>query len=777
MLSSHGLKKETYNINNQGALENFSRVPVLQKTKVFNMDISISSNEQKENLPPAKNALLIRVKAKLPKPIKEKLKRAGAIWLEVYQGYGIPIEQKETINRLLQSSINKVSISEECVDPQRFSSMGKVKNNRELRISILEQQIQQESLQLLCDIHRYDPTLSEYDFDKQPSLSGKTAAQIEIEVAFYEKRQGLLEKKEELRDLIANASQNPDESSPFFLDEQGLWYVHEGEKSWISSPLYVTARIRDVNGMNHGKLLEFDDADGVHHIWSMPMTLLAGDCAELRKSLLNAGLEISTSPKMRQFLAEFIQRSSPSITARCIHRTGWHKGSFILPDGNIGNLGQEKMFVQGPSSNLQGYCSAGTLLDWQKNVAHPCVGNSRLIFSLSVGFGSPLLSLLGLESGGFQLTSPSSSGKTTAMRVAVSLYGSEEFMRKWKSTLNGLETIAFLHNDLLLCLDEIGEMSPYEIGDAAYMLANGSGKNRSRADQGLRDTMKWKLLFLSTGEISLATHMEQAGKAAKAGQEIRLADIPADTGAYGMFEELHGMPNGSVFSDTLSANAKRYYGVAGREFLKRLVHDTENAKTFVKRAIERFLQDAIPEKANGQVHRVAARFAVVAAAGELAIHYNIVRVLDKDGLASIGWDEGNAHLAVLKCFQDWLEAFGGEDLREEAAIIADTQYFLDKNGESWFTNWYANPLDVVQPPRTHNRAGYRKHVGNEVEYYIFPETFKREICKGRQEKFVKQVLFDKGYLMKDPEGKYSCPASPPAEGKSRRFYVIRAVGD
>ena len=126
------------------------------------------------------------------------------------------------------------------------------------------------------------------------------------------------------------------------------------EKTWISSPFHITARIRDENGLNHGKLIEFDDADGVHHTWPMPMEMLAGDCSEFRSTLMNAGLEISTFSKPRQWLADYIQRSSPSCTARCVSRTGWYKNGFILPDTNIGDLGQEKILIQGKTCNFRG---------------------------------------------------------------------------------------------------------------------------------------------------------------------------------------------------------------------------------------------------------------------------------------------------------------------------------------------------------------------------------------------------------------------------------------
>jgi putative DNA primase/helicase len=316
-------------------------------------------------------------------------------------------------------------------------------------------------------------------------------------------------------------------------------------------------------------------------------------------------------------------------------------------------------------------------------------------------------------------------------------------------------------------------MSPFDVGDAAYMLANGSGKNRAKVDGGLRDPLTWRILFLSSGEIGLSTHMEQAGKKSKAGQEIRLAEIPADTGKHGLFEELHGLPNGSAFADTLAKNAQKYYGITGREFLKILTQNIPDAKAFIKKALEVFLNEALPPKATGQIHRVASRFALVAAAGEFATICNITRNLGKDGLAAIGWNPGDAHRAALKCFNDWLAVFGSTDIQEVTQLLADVAYFLEQHGESRFTDWYANhPDEASTRYRTHHRSGFRKHTSEGIEFHIFPETFRREICKGREEKFVKQTLFDRGLLKKDAEGKFTCSARPASEAKSRRYYVV-----
>jgi putative DNA primase/helicase len=77
-------------------------------------------------------------------------------------------------------------------------------------------------------------------------------------------------------------------------------------------------------------------------------------------------------------------------------------------------------------------------------------------------------------------------------------------------------------------LDELSQVQPREAGEIAYMLANGSGKLRANIKGEAREKATWRLLFLSSGEVTLAEHMTEGGKKARAGMEIRLVDIHAD---------------------------------------------------------------------------------------------------------------------------------------------------------------------------------------------------------------------------------------------------------
>jgi hypothetical protein len=66
--------------------------------------------------------------------------------------------------------------------------------------------------------------------------------------------------------------------------------------------------------------------------------------------------------------------------------------------------------------------------------------------------------------------------------------------------------------------------------------------------------LRWRLLFLSAGEESLATLIARTGRKANAGQEVRLADFDADAGAgLGAFETLtHSKGDGRALRPRLT---------------------------------------------------------------------------------------------------------------------------------------------------------------------------------------------------------------------------------
>ena len=520
----------------------------------------------------------------------------------------------------------------------------------------------------------------------------------------------------------------------FVVKSDGVYYQDEDTSRWVCSKLLIKALVRDHQSENWGRLLALYDADGKTHTWAMPMEMLKGSGEELRGELLRLGLEIAPGMKARNLLVEYIITAKTQARARCVTRTGWHPPVFVLPNATFGNT-PDLILYQSEHTGCD-YKQSGSLADWQHAISKPCIGNSRLILSVSCAFAAMLLGLVGAESGGINLVSESSTGKTTLLRVAASVYGAPDYLHRWRATANGLEALAALRSDTLLILDELAQVDSKEAGEIAYMLANGSGKTRASKNGFARSCAQWRLLFLSAGEISLGQHLQEAGKRVKAGQEVRLVDIPADAGkGLGVFETLHGYQSPALFSKALMQATSHYYGKPARAFLEKLT--TENIgelSEYIKALSKQFTATQLPLNASGQVHRVCERFALIAAAGELASRYGITQ-----------WDTGEANQAISQCFGDWLMQRGTVDNQEKHIILSQIRRFFEAHGESRFTDIHHSNS------RTINRAGFKETDIHQdtTTYYVMSEIFREEICAGLNPKTVAHRLLVEGWLAPD----------------------------
>jgi uncharacterized protein (DUF927 family) len=550
----------------------------------------------------------------------------------------------------------------------------------------------------------------------------------------------------------------------FDVSDRGVFFIgtdkdgNEQPPRWICSRLKIVAKTRDAKSGEWGRLLEWCDDDKVRHQWAMPLELLQSDGTDMRRELARMGLSISPVKAQRDMLAAFVQVWPVEARARCVERLGWHGAVYVTPAESIGQDAEIVVF-QNAHAIEPAFSVAGTVDEWRASVAALAAGNSRLVFSLSVAFAGALADIAGEDSGGFHLRGSSSSGKTTALKVAASVWGDPNtFPRLWRATANGLEGLAALHNDGLLILDELSQMDPKEAGEAAYLLANGQGKARASRSGTARQVSRWRLLFMSAGEESLTALMARVGKKANTGQEIRLADIDADAGAgMGAFETLHDQPSAAALALAVKDAAIRCHGAVGVAWLRCIVADRATLPDDMADGIKKFVAEVAPKGAAGQVLRVARRFALVAIAGELATLYGLT-----------GWSKGEAFSAAHKCFRAWLEMFGGIGNREERDMLIQVRAFFETHGASRFED-----LAAIHDQRIINRAGfYRTTADGGREFLVLPEAFRRELCQGFSEKAVKAALIESGMLIVAKDGKPSQNVRLPGLG-SPKVYVIR----
>lgn len=507
---------------------------------------------------------------------------------------------------------------------------------------------------------------------------------------------------------------------------------------WFCSPLYIDAVTFDGQDNNFGRLLRFKNTLGRWREWAMPMELLRGAGDELRGELLAMGVELDPI-KARQQLSAYLLREHPKRRMHCALQVGWAGRSFVLPDRVIGPDAAGVIFQSGERGHEE-HTKAGTLQGWQEGIALKARGNPLLLIALSAGFAGPMLARCNAEGGGIHFVGDSSTGKTTAIEASCSIWGGPNYRRSWRATANGMEGAASLFNDCLLALDEISECDPKEVGAIVYALGNGRGKQRASRTGSARGVVRWRCFVLSSGERTIGTAMAEGGHRAKAGQSVRLLDVPTAR-KFGAWDDLHGAGSAAAFSDGLKRAAAQHYGVVGRAFLEKLTHDTRDFCALLEEA--KTLPIFSAEGGEGQDKRAAARFALIGLAGELATEYGVT-----------GWQEGEAIHEAAEGFRLWqsMRGAGNDERRQIAERISG---FLERHGDGRFSD--ANARDEIS---VKDRAGWWRDSSEGREYLLTAEGM-REALKGFDFNRALDVLEELGALPK-----------PVADGKRARLLRI-----
>ena len=225
---------------------------------------------------------------------------------------------------------------------------------------------------------------------------------------------------------------------------------------------------------------------------------------------------------------------------------------------------------------------------------------------------------------------------------------------------------------------------------------------------------------------------------------MRLLDIPVAQ-TYGAWDELHGAINPAAFSDAIKRVATQHHGHAGRAFLEKLAFDKSDFCAILEevKTSPMFATDGT----DGQDKRVAARFALIGMAGELATEYGLT-----------GWPEGAACEAAAHAFKLWQSTRGkGNDERRQ--ILERVSGFIERHGDGRFSD-----ADFSNDIQIRDRAGWWRD-GSKGREYLFTAEGMRETLKGFDFKRGLDVLQESKAL-----------PTPGANGERSRFTRIAGRG-
>lgn len=539
---------------------------------------------------------------------------------------------------------------------------------------------------------------------------------------------------------------------PFLKRGSSLYHVAgQGETKTevlLASDFYVLGYGRDKAGLGWGILIIFKDFDGNHKIELIRRKDLVGDRNPFFETLADAAFNFDFDKK--RFFRSALLSIETDARVTLVSKPGWIEigGDYMLGGEVItapleAGKPKERYHRVTPPGDIT---KAGSLQGWREQVSIPCQGNSRFVLAICAAFAGALLRLFGSDSFAVNFRGETSSGKSTALFVALSVGGWNH--RTWRATGNALEGVAEECNDGLLALDELGANLSPDLGSDIYMLIAGQGKGRSDRGGETKKPKTWTVLLLSTGELTLEAKMKEANRSApmRGGQEVRFIDIEADAGCgLKLFERLppdadtwkcKESDRGKEFSKRLKEASSGNSGYALPEFIRALQRDKGEAVKVLRSQISKAFSDSFPSL-NEQAGRVVDHFIILAAAGEFATQSGIT-----------GWEPGEATKSAMTCFRVWQEP-RSEGNFESRTAIQTARNFIELH-ENRFQPIKLSDEELSDfNSRIPLKAGYVKEIDGDRVFFISPGVWSDEVFKGFNGVDCAKHLDRAGFLLRD----------------------------
>ncbi|OKL37603.1 DUF927 domain-containing protein [Domibacillus mangrovi] len=207
---------------------------------------------------------------------------------------------------------------------------------------------------------------------------------------------------------------------------------------------------------------------------------------------------------------------------------------------------------QGEQQLVEAFQISGTVEEWVKNVFDRIKSHPNALFFVLASFASILLHDLKIDPFIVDLTSSTSKGKTTALKIAASVWGTSELVNEFNATKVSIERKSAFLNSFPLLMDDSRKADEKLLQSFVYTFSGGKSKGRGTLSGSQRE-QTWRNIMLTTGEVSLNEYAAKAGGAAA--RIISLSDSPFKNVDHTFFAQIY---------ESLEQN----HGAVGLEFLK-----------------------------------------------------------------------------------------------------------------------------------------------------------------------------------------------------------------
>ena len=417
--------------------------------------------------------------------------------------------------------------------------------------------------------------------------------------------------------------------------------------------ILVTGKARDVEGDSESVRLSWSRGNGWRHRLVDRATVAN---ARLLTDLASFGYPVTSNQAKAQvdYISDLEAANFESLpSARTVNHLGWQSGnesSFLIGKELSKASGSEavvktvanphsmewsggdvifKANAPGDDQIVNGYGQKGSLEKWIDAV-EAIQNYPRALTALYASFAAPLLAILDCPNFVVDLCSITSKGKTTAQRLAASVWGNPDernpsaAITTWETTFVGVERLSAVICDLPLIMDDTKRAKrPEDIAKVLYMVTSGRGKTRGSL-RGLQVTPVWQTVLITSGEQPVTSFTNDGG--------TRMRVLPIE----GLPFERADNATGKIV-DSLNLAIRQNYGLAGRLFIQRLIENKAHwpeIRAEYSRRVEAYINNASNEKAG----RLAAYAAAIAQAGTLAHTYLELPFAFDDPIAKM-WNE------------------------------------------------------------------------------------------------------------------------------------------
>ncbi len=297
---------------------------------------------------------------------------------------------------------------------------------------------------------------------------------------------------------------------PYILEDNSLsiieYYNKHFHKIWLSHKIEILKILKDED--SNDKYIELKAFTNFgEEVFIISMSKLN------KKEFPTLQQKWTFNEKHIDLIIEYILIKCQHITTHILYKTvGWFEynnellfrtNRIITDDKKIFNLYQYRGNFQ-----LQGKIYDDNFELYLKDL-NRLLTTGGTMFAVVVGLSSALVSLLKhfikIENIFIHLFGDSSSGKSTFLKLAVSMWGSPDsppLVSEWNSTVNAIYATLSGNLGIALGIDE-ASCTNSDFSTLIYNISHGRDKAKCNKDSSLREERTWNTTIISTAEESL----------------------------------------------------------------------------------------------------------------------------------------------------------------------------------------------------------------------------------------------------------------------------------